>query len=256
MMAVLVLGFNLTLVRGFQGSQISDPVASKPVTIDGKWTTSDEWSDASVTVMPTYVGSPNNATAYLYAKHDSSHFYFLVDFVSATSLSVSDDYASITIDPTHDDGASSQSDDLRFNSKYPTGGVMLEGGSGGGNGALPSGVLIAMSMGNSSNLNQLHEITEFRIPFSVFTGLQNTIGFRATAAHGSGSAYTAVSWPIGSLSGYPRTWGELTLSATPMPEFTHLWLALVLGIGSVWLIVRKKTNQGTVHAEMQRFQFS
>lgn len=227
----------LVLGSWFQGSQISESLASKPVTIDGKWTTSDEWSDASVTMMPTYVGSANNGTAYLYAKHDSSHFYFLVDFVSSTSLSVSDDYASITIDPTHDDGASAQPDDLRFDSQYPAGGIMTLGGLG-GTFLLPSGVLIAMSMDTSSNLNQPHEITEFRIPFSVFTVMQNTIGFRATAAHGSGSAYTAVSWPIGSVPNLPSTWGELTLSPTPVPEFTQLWLAMVLGIASVSLFVK------------------
>jgi len=212
---MFAIGFNLTVVHGFQGSQISDPLASKPVTIDGKWTTSDEWSDASVTVMPAYIGSVMSASAFLYSKHDNSSFYFLIDFVSATSLSVSDDYASITIDPTHDDGASAQPDDFRFDSQYPTGGYMSHGGLS-LSFPLPSGVLIAMSMGTSSNFNQPHEITEFSIPFLLFTAMHNTIGFRATAAHGSGDSYGAVSWPTGSVPNLPRTWGELTLSPTPI----------------------------------------
>lgn len=244
MMTVLVLGFNLTLVHGFQGSQISDPLASKAVMIDGKWTAPDEWSDAVVTVLVKF--QTQNATGYLYSKHDASSFYFLVDFVSATSLYSASDFASITVDPLHNGGNTPQSDDRRFDSKYPSGGAMSIGTGASdwnrGN-PLPSGVNIAMSMSGSPNLAQPHQITEFQIPFSIFPEMQNTVGFRATAGYYSNSGLTAAEWPEDSSGPTPATWGELTVSPTPIPEFEGVWLMLIFATTILTaLVMSRKRN--------------
>lgn len=115
---IMIVQLSIMSARAFEGSIISSPLSSKPVTIDGRWTTPDEWSDASLTVIPVYRDSALNGTGCLYAKHNATDFFFLVDFVSATQLIPSSDYASITIDSLHNDGNSPQTDDRRFNSQY------------------------------------------------------------------------------------------------------------------------------------------
>lgn len=221
------------------------PTLSKSVTIDGKWTSPDEWSDAVVTVLVKF--QTQNATGYLYSKHDTSSFYFLFDFVSATSIYSNLDFASITIDPLHNGGSTPQSDDRRLDSQYPSGGALSIGTGGSdwnrGN-PLPSGVNIAMSLSASPNLAQPHQITEFQIPFSVFPGMQNTIGFRATAGYyAAPSVLTAVEWPQDSSGPTPTTWGELAVSPAPIPEFGGVWLVLVTAVAiSTTLIMLRKRN--------------
>jgi len=50
------------------------------VTIDGKWTTRDEWSDTQLVSM--YVAEGPESTGFLRIKNDYEYLYLLVDFVS------------------------------------------------------------------------------------------------------------------------------------------------------------------------------
>jgi len=64
------------------------PKSTKPVQIDGMWSTKTEWTDASETVI-----AENSLTAYLRAKYDERFVYILVDFVSDQGLDKSGDLA-------------------------------------------------------------------------------------------------------------------------------------------------------------------
>lgn len=242
LLAVLMLQ-SITSARAYEGSQITSPVLSKTVTIDGKWTTPDEWSDAVVATMVYGGTSPSvsNGTAYLYAKHDANNFYFLIDFVSATSLDAVNDAAAIQIDSLHNGGNTPQTDDRRFDSTYPSGGTMWVGTGTGWNrnNPLPSGVQMAMSIGSSTNLAQPHEISEFQIPFSIFPGMQSVIGFAATAYTSSMLSI----WPHLYYRDIPNTWGELTISPNPVPEFASIWLVVAASILAVGIIRRKKLSE-------------
>jgi hypothetical protein len=57
-----------------------------PVTIDGKWTTPDEWSDTQRVSM--YVAEGPESTAFLRIKYDDQYLYVLVDFVSDTTPAI------------------------------------------------------------------------------------------------------------------------------------------------------------------------
>ncbi len=162
--ALVILAFQAGLcwVHAFSGDQLSDPLSSKPVTIDGKWTDVDEWSDAVKVNMTA--PSDSSGTAYLYAKHDASTFYFLIDFVSATTLDPSKDGLSVSIDSTHKGGNVLDAGDIRFDSQYPNGGTMQVGTGGilfSWGHSLPPGVLIVSSMSASPNSATPHEIAEF-----------------------------------------------------------------------------------------------
>jgi len=229
----------------YKGSRIACPPLWRSVTIDGNWTTSEEWADALTVTLAKSSDSSKDATAYLYAKHDDSSFYFLIDFVSATSLNASYDGAGIIIDSLHHWGNEPQSDDRRFDSTW-TGGQMAVG-----TGAtewdwdnpLPQGVEIAMSMTNSSNLSQKHEVSEFKIPFSIFPELEDTIGFAASAYAGSSTSFKFAIWPEPYYRDLPNTWGELTVSSEPIPEFEIIPFVMVIGIVATLVILkRRKTS--------------
>jgi hypothetical protein len=242
---ILVLSSQLSLfaVHAYEGSQIVCPLLLKTPKVDGKWTTSDEWSDAVVVTLVKSWGSSRNATAYLYAKHDESNFYFLVDFVSATSLKTSEG-AGITLDPLHNGGNTPQSDDRRFDSSSAggsmaigTGGPAWEWGR-----ALPKGVEVKITMSNSSSLTRLHQVSEFKIPFAVFVEPQDTIGFTAAAYAGGyqgSSDFKLATWPKDDYRDIPATWGELTLSGNPIPEFGGAWFVMaVIAVLSVSVMSR------------------
>jgi hypothetical protein len=235
----------------YEESQIACPPSWSSVTIDGKWTTSEEWADALTVTLAKSFDSSKDATAYLYAKHDDSNFYFLVDFVSATSLNTAYDGAGIIIDPLHNGGNGPQSDDRRFDSTW-TGGQMAVGRGAAKwdwDNSLPQGVEINMSMTNSSNLSQQHEVSEFKIPFSVFPELQNTIGFALGAYAGSGASLKLATWPKDYYRDIPNTWGELTVSSQSIPEFEIIPLMMVIGIVATFAILNNRHRRNLTLTE-------
>lgn len=56
------------------------------VTIDGKWSTPNEWSDTQHVSM--YVAEGPESTAFLRVKYDDQYLYVLVDFSSDTTLAI------------------------------------------------------------------------------------------------------------------------------------------------------------------------
>ncbi len=244
-LAILSAQITLGWVYGFSGDQISDPISTNAVTIDGKWTNGNEWSDA-VKVDLTFACGTCSGKAYVYTKHDTSCFYFLIDFVSATSLNSTKDGASLTIDSAHDGGNVPNPDDRRFDSHYPSGGTMAVG-SGSSDfkwgQPLPAGVHMALSVSTSPNSATPHEISEFKISFSAFPNqIVVAVGFAVTAYAGT----QLVVWPADFEPSIPTTWGELILSPTPIPEFQYLWLPVILSVLAVLVIIPKQVQSENI----------
>lgn len=105
----------------YSGVLLSYPL-EYPVTIDGKWTTEREWSDADqMRLLPAigyFIG--NNSMAYVDVrvclKHDEKNLYVLVDFISDNSSepgSPSDpDMVSFYLDTLGNGGNNLQQDDV------------------------------------------------------------------------------------------------------------------------------------------------
>jgi hypothetical protein len=62
------------------------PGLVNPVTIDGKWTTPDEWSDTQRVSM--HVAEGPESTGFLRIKNDDQYLYLLVDFISDTTPAI------------------------------------------------------------------------------------------------------------------------------------------------------------------------
>jgi hypothetical protein len=247
---VLWLQASLVWVHAYSGDQLSDPLSSNPVTIDGKWTTNDEWSDA-LKVELVNTGSVQTSAGSFYLKHDTSNFYFLIDFVSATAMyDDQKDGGGVTLDSAHDDGPAAKPDDMRFDSRQ---GGILRLGTGSSTAlsspkALPAGVQIVGSKSASPNAATPHMIYEFMIAFSVLPTARNTIGFAIAAYTNMGSAQL-VQWPGTYILAVPQTYGELTLSPTPIPEFDFVPIVMTLTVLSALIVVRSHSRRGRAVAE-------
>jgi len=105
---------------------------------------------------------------------------------------------------------------------------------------VPQGVEISMSMTNSNNLSQQHEVSEFKIPFSIFPDLQDSIGFGAAAYAGNGTSFKSATWPEEYYRTIPNTWGELAVSSEPIPEFEIIPFVMVIGIVATLVTLNKR----------------
>ena len=97
---------------------INVPYSANAPNLDGQWTTSTEWTDAS-----EYKISNQVSTAYIRTKHNSSSLFVLVDFVSDQTGSASDsistfDYCGLFFDLLNDGGLYPESDDYFLSHYY------------------------------------------------------------------------------------------------------------------------------------------
>ena len=97
---------------------INVPYSANAPNLDGQWTSSTEWTDAS-----EYKLSNQGSTAYFRAKENSSYLFVLVDFVSDQTGSASDsistfDYCGLFFDVSNDGGLYPKSDDYFLSHYY------------------------------------------------------------------------------------------------------------------------------------------
>lgn len=194
------------------------PKLANDVTIDGKWTSAQEWTDASEFPLTFMEGT---GEAYFSMKHDNNNFYVLVDFVSRAQTVVGDG-ALVGLDTQNDGGKEIKDDDLalliRWNTPTVSMGAMQWHGWMGQNWQpLPSGFEAKSSTDaqNDPHSTASHEIYEFRIPKTTFkasaSGLWVGIG-------GGEAGYFAV-YPPADISS-PDNWGQLEFSDKTLVELT------------------------------------
>lgn len=202
-------------------SEISAPKLTNTVTIDGKWTTPEEWKDAVEMPMEAvqYGNSPNNGTAFLRVKHDESNLYVLIDYVSDTTPRSPPtgswwENAVVYFDPGRKGGWTPQEGDYCYEiavepAQQWKGRVQAVGGKWdwykGDNSEQ-----IQKLMGFSSNTTNdpyttKHSIYEFKMPLPD----QKELGFYVGASDQGGKSY--MTWPGKVGDGTPQAWGVLKL---------------------------------------------
>jgi len=151
-----------------------------------------------------------------------------------------------------------ESDDRRFDSSSAGGSMAI--GTGGPTWdwgkALAKGAEVKMSMSNSSNFTRLHQVSEFKIPFAIFPELEDTVGFAAAGYAGGyegSSDFKLATWPKDCYRDVPATWGELTLSGNPIPEFGSAWFVMaVIAVLSI-SVMSRLANRATPKQEPRSF---
>jgi ketosteroid isomerase-like protein len=204
-------------------SEIVAPSLTNAVTVDGKWTTPDEWKDAVEVPMRYSIWGDHNAngTAHLRVKHDESYLYLLVDYVSDTtpqSPGIGYWWEGVTVcfDPEQNGGWKPQSDDYLYNIGVSTGQqykakVGVSGGKWNWPSQTDTSELIQKSIVFSSNATNdpystvKHSIYEFKMPLPD----KKVFGFFVGAADHGGKSY--MTWPSDAWDQAPNTWGILKL---------------------------------------------
>jgi hypothetical protein len=83
-------------------------------------------------------------------------------------------------------------------------------------------------------------VSEFKIPFSIFPELEDAIGFAAAAYAGNSTSFRLAIWPEPYYRDIPNTWGELTVSSEPIPEFEIVPFVMVIGIIATLVILKHR----------------
>jgi len=225
LVAVLIVSSVASISVGSRESIIC-PKLVNAVTIDGKWTSSDEWSDASEFSFEFLKGP---STAYLKLKHNGDALYVLIDYVSDISTEAGDS-GFVGIDTKNDGGSLPQKDDflamMRWNDpKSIFSGIVwgkgdvkaeeLQDWHG-----LPKEIRSActLSGGNDPYSTTPHMIYEFRVQKSMFQSAK--IGFMAAAFYSQGSSEEKLGViPFGDVN-IVNNWVELEFSDKTLEEMT------------------------------------
>jgi len=239
-----------TVAGNLEKLSVTCPMLTEPVTIDGKWTSTTEWTDAPEFSMSPY------GKGWWRCKHDATFLYILVESLVDTEAEsyvttlyketpapnvtvtlthplteVVGDEITIQLDTRHNGGAWPSTDDYDFSAKYVNAGNLgnyTDLYEGVGNGqfwntlvgaqAIP-GVQARIDLDTeySPHPPHPHVTGEFKIPLSLFPS--QVIGFYIIMTDGSGDASKTLEWPpfcedygVGRLcEDYPDTWGDVSI---------------------------------------------
>jgi hypothetical protein len=231
---LLCLGALVLPVRA--NESISCGALTNPVTIDGKWTSANEWEDAFEVSIGFVKGS---GEAYFKGKHDQNYLYALIDFVSDKASQVND-WTALAIDPSRTLLSAPQRDDFLLVGRWNSPNDFLEAiawGTGTAWGApsveLTGGFSVASSRSadNDPYSASPHLIYEFQVPMSK---LKAIIGIQAVASDGEENMGA---WPMVPMED-PSNYAYLTFSSEVVSEFLMVSLTLPFVFVAAVFVVR------------------
>jgi hypothetical protein len=206
---------------------ISVPYSTNIPNIDGQSSTVTEWNDASENKMTNEFGW----TAYLRLKHNETHIFAILDFVSDQSDSFEDN-AIFAFDTNDEGGNIVRSDDYEFSFYYRLF-AFYKGEVSQGSGLTPSSWIgISQPSGfimqrGFSNLRDPYESEEFHslyeaaFPRSLLSPKSN-LGFYAYV--NDSKSGDVLEFPAGASSTSPGEWGDIvmkTVLISPSPSLTQ-----------------------------------
>lgn len=222
-MILLCLPFIIRPAVG-QGDQVSIPIMTKQVTLDGKWTGNDEWGDSIEFTTPG---------GFFRLKHDQSDLYALFDYVSDNALE-NYDVAWIYVDTLKNGGSAPQTDDYGFSLQWssPTHSslVMQKGtGTDWANASPPTHSAVSSTVAaDDPYSSNPHVIYEFKVPLSILPQGATSIGVRLAMQNGATSTWMV--YPKDSIRSTPSQWRAMEPGSSPIPEFPAIIPVLALAL--------------------------
>jgi hypothetical protein len=250
-----ILAASSVLVSASIGSPVTCPMLTQPVTIDGKWTSTTEWTDAPEIQMSVAVG---NGLGYFRVKHDATTLYILGESLVDTAVEYNStagmgDYMSVFLDTLYNQGTAPQTDDYKLIAYYVGAGntYRMTSKGNGTNWAQANPVqglqaMIDLDTGNSPHPPHPHVTFEMSIPLNIIPA--SPFGFfirlddSSTWWSESDQAYAMhFFWPNGGTAPQavdPSAWGTITISGAPIPEFSSSWLIAAVAIFTVAVLAK------------------
>jgi hypothetical protein len=227
-------------------ASINVPHSTNAANIDGQWTISSEWTDASE--FKLFTGDSN---AYFRSKENSSYLFLLVDFVSDQTGSLSDsiatfDYCGFFFDVANDGGFYPKSDDYFLSHYYISStyksGLQTYVSQGTGSNKednnwkqieTPQGFILERGFSSTNDPYQSsknHRIYEAAVPLSFFnygnlTGFYLFVrdansGLLLEFPHNAGGESIRSDSMANVIAPKPESWGTLFFSQSNVPTPT------------------------------------
>ena len=200
-------------------------------TIDGTWTTTEEW----VVGMPHQMGTDQKGMWIMQANADSGGYWpeYLVEFADGTQDA--GDIIRVCMAMTDVSDTAPSALCMKAEIQGLTTKKVFDGtGSGWTDSSMASAVTMAATVGTTTHDPAPHVIAEFSIQKEMWGGGAPPLGIFIGCY--DESTDTWVNWPPGASADNPNTWGAIDgYSADPYPE--GLTIGVMLALSSVAAIV-------------------
>jgi hypothetical protein len=211
------------------------------VTVDGKWTSNQEWVDAFQIALTFVQGS---GEAYFKAKHDANRLYVLLDFVSDQETQEGDS-GGVLIDANNDGGQTPQPDDFQLTGRWNSATQFWSGmakGTGtewGSYTVLPAGFKAASSKNaaNDPYSTSSHLIYELQIPLNQLNPTE--IGIYVYLFDRQVNQAVWVGTPMEN----PSQYAHMTFTSQVVPEFPAASVILLALLAGTTLLLRRSPRQ-------------
>lgn len=210
----------------------------RDIEFDGKWTTETEWK-------PTSLNEINDPQTIIRSAHYEDYVYLMIDVPHDTSVNMHSDRAMVCFDTLNDKSENAQADDYCFQATVGSqNAVTLQGGSPilKNNGFKKiSNHENLIAVGNVSDENDRysdvpHASYEFKIPIEVI-GRSDNYGFLVYVY--DDNTKRVVTWPAIELDNNnippPAKWGDMISPDKSLPEFSSVYMIMVISILSVFV---------------------
>jgi hypothetical protein len=234
---------------------INIPFSDRAPTIDGIWTNSSEWSDATLIELSNGV----NETANVRLKHDGIYVFVLIDFLTDVVHNTYDQ-GGVCIDAANNGGGLPQTDDYLFSllaGQAPTF-LYTFRGTGNGNKSEDAWSLTVVpeadgqagfAPGQYGN-DSIHMIYEFQIPCTIWPAT-SSYGFYVYVFDYHTSTF--LEWPAGAGGGWrriaegepqyvppsPDHWGSIMGDFIPEFPSRLVFVGLAAALASAGVIIRR-----------------
>lgn len=248
-----ILGLLSVEVSASLGTPVTCYLLTQSVTIDGKWSSATEWNDAPEIQMLLVPEQPYegttidaNALGYFRVKHDATTLYILGESLVHTDVEYTStlvtrtamgDYVMLFLDPLYNQGKTPQTDDYTFIASYVSPSyTTIMTWKGDGAKWTTTGpvqgvqVMVGLDTGNSPHGLHPHATFEMSIPLSLIPASQSGFFIRFSDVDEGEMVWYTYYWPGPTQAQQaldPSSWGTLTISSTPIPEFPSWFIAVV-----------------------------
>jgi hypothetical protein len=195
-------------------------------TVDGKWTSTSEWSDCQQTMVGT---SALFRDKWGMTSSDSGftidQYWLFENLADATTDS--GDYLELCLDSNMDGGAAPATDDYRV-VLTPTTMTWYKGtGSAWGAMATPAGAKYSTSVNTSFSSGGAHRIYELYYE-KMALGVGAEPAARIAFYDASNTAAGINAWPTAASANVPNAWGDVPYSMDAVPEGFNVGILLAL----------------------------
>jgi hypothetical protein len=229
LMAVLLLSVGAINCVHAQAAERMSYMAVVPPTIDGMWTSEDEWTDTGVTM----IGEDANCRS-TWEYTTSIYTEWLVEVLSDTTDDAGD-YWEFCVDGYSEMDSAPQTGDFKFVITGHTDLVWYEGdGTGWTEVELADEMIWAATLSESPTDSTPHWILEFQIDKAAGSVLMDQYwNLRIAVYDASNSEAGEQAWPPESSADAPDTWGMENYTMDAIPEGFSFGIMVLLSSAAV-----------------------